>query len=186
LVVNTTKVAETGRLFADSPYIRYNGCVTYGLHSPVVPQANEYEDAMGKQKSKDNPYSGIAEKVEKIMAGIADQMPKLSANDLAVVQRAIKFLARNTRAGAERLAILHLLGTNEVVPGTMLYQLCSRRVEKRVRELQSIGMDIRRWSEIRPDGCAHSVYGWSGFRVWQEHRLLNETEEQQPSLKRVM
>lgn len=141
---------------------------------------------MAKQKSKDNPYSGIAEKVEKIMAGIAEQMPNLSANDLAVVQRAIKFLARNTQAGAERLAILHLLGTNEAVPGTVLYQLCSQRVDKRVRELQSIGMDIRCWVETRPDGYSHAVYGWSGFRLWQEHRMLHETEEKQPSLKRVM
>ena len=141
---------------------------------------------MAKQKSKDNPYFGIAEKVEKIMAGIAEQMPNLFTNDLAVVHRAIKFLARNTQAGAERLAILHLLGTNEAVPGTVLYQLCSQRVDKRVRELQSIGMDIRRWSETRPDGFSHAVYGWSGFRLWQEHRMLNETEEKQPSLKRVM
>jgi small-conductance mechanosensitive channel len=141
---------------------------------------------MAKQKDKDNPYSGIAEKVEKIMADIAEQMPKLSANDLAVVQRAIKFLARNTRAGVERLAILQLLGTNESVPGTVLYQLCSQRVEKRVRELQSVGIDIRRWSEVRPDGYYHSVYGWSGFRLWQEHRLLHEGEDKQPSLKRVM
>jgi hypothetical protein len=141
---------------------------------------------MAKAKSKDDPYFGIAEKVKKIMADIAEQMPKLSANDLAVVHRAIKFLARNTQAGAERLAILQLLGTHEAVPGTVLYQLCSQRVDKRVRELQSIGMDIRRWSEMRPDGYYHSVYGWSGFRLWQEHRLLHETEEKQPSLKRVM
>lgn len=141
---------------------------------------------MPNEKRKNNPYSGIAEKVEQIMAGIAEQMPNLSANDLQVVRRAAKVLARNTRAGAERLAILHILGTNEAVPGTVLYQLCSKRVEKRVRELQSIGMDIRRWSEIRPDGYYHSVYGWSGFRVWQEHRLLNEGEDKQPSLKRVM
>jgi hypothetical protein len=141
---------------------------------------------MSKQKDKDNPYSGIEEKVKKIMADIAEQMPKLSANDLAVVQRAIKLLARKTQAGAERLAILQLLGTNESVPGTVLYQLCSKRVEKRVRELQSIGMDIRRWSETRPDGYSHSVYGWSGYRQWQEHRLLHEGEDKQPSLKRVM
>ncbi|HEY2168870.1 MAG TPA: hypothetical protein VGJ30_04550 [Candidatus Angelobacter sp.] len=141
---------------------------------------------MAQQKNKDNPHSGIEEKVKKIMADIAEQMPKLSANDLAVVQRAIKLLARKTRAGAERLAILQLLWTNESVPGTVLYQLCSQRVEKRVRELQSIGMDIRRWSETRPDGYSHSVYGWSGFRLWQEHRLLHEGEDKQPSLKRVM
>lgn len=141
---------------------------------------------MVKQKSKDNPYYGIAEKVEKIMTGIAEQMPNLSANDLAVVQRALKFLARNTRAGAERLAILHLLGTNEAVPGTVLYQFCSQRVEKRIRELQSIGMDIRRWAETRPDGFSHAVYGWSGFRIWQQHRLLTETEEKLPSLKRII
>jgi hypothetical protein len=65
---------------------------------------------MGNQKRKNSQYSDITAKVEKIMAGIADQMPNLSANDLAVVQRAMKSLARNTRAGAERLAILHLLG----------------------------------------------------------------------------
>lgn len=141
---------------------------------------------MAKQKSKDNPYSGIAEKVEKIMAGIAEQMPNLSANDLAVVKRAIKFLSRNTPAGAERLAILHLLGTHEAVPGTVLYQLCSKRVEKRVRELQSIGMDIHRWSETRPDGYSHAVYGWSGYRLWQQHQMLTESDEKQPSLKRVM
>jgi hypothetical protein len=52
---------------------------------------------MGKQKSKDDPYSEIEEKIKKIMADIAEQMPKLSTNDLAVVQRAIKFLARKTR-----------------------------------------------------------------------------------------
>lgn len=120
------------------------------------------------------------------MAEIAEQMPKLSPNDMTVFQRAIKFLARNTRAGAERLAILHMLGTHEAVPGTVLYQHCSQRVDKRVRELQSIGMDIRRWSEIRPDGYYHAVYGWSGFRLWQEHRLLYEGEDKQPSLKKVM
>ena len=48
---------------------------------------------------------------------------------MAVFQRAINLLARNTRAGAERLAILHMLGTHEAVPGTVLYQLCSQRVE---------------------------------------------------------
>lgn len=141
---------------------------------------------MAKQENKDNPYSGIEEKVKKLIAGIAEQMPKLSPNDMAVLQRAIKVLARNTRAGAERLAILHLLGTHEAVPGTVLYQLCSQRVEKRVRELRSIGMDIRRWSETRPDGYSHSVYGWSGFRLWQQHRMLTETEEELPSLRRVM
>lgn len=98
---------------------------------------------MAKQESKGNPYLDIEEKVKKLIAGIAEQMPKLSPNDMAVLQRAIKVLARNTRAGAERLAILHLLGTHEAVPGTVLYQLCSQRVEKRVRELRSIGMDIR-------------------------------------------
>jgi small-conductance mechanosensitive channel len=141
---------------------------------------------MANQENKENPYSAIEEKVKKIMAGIAEEIEKLSPKDRAVLQRAIKFLMRNTRAGAERLAILHMLGRHEAVPGTVLYQLCSQRVEKRVRELQSIGMDIRRWSETRPDGYYHSVYGWSGFRLWQEHRLLTETEENQPSLKRVM
>jgi hypothetical protein len=141
---------------------------------------------MAEQNGKDNPYSGVEEKVKRIMADIAEQMPKLSANDLAVVQRAIKLLARKTRAAAERLAILQLLGTNEAVPGTVLYQLCSKRVEKRVRELRSVGVDIRRWVEVRPDGYSHCVYGWSGFRLWQEHRLLTEGEEKQPSLKRVM
>jgi hypothetical protein len=141
---------------------------------------------MANQKSKNNPYSDIAAKVEKIMAGIAEQMPNLSANDLQVVRRAMKSLARNTRAGAERLAILHVLGTNESVPGTVLYRLCGERVDKRVRELRSVGVDVRRWSETLPDGYSHSVYGWSGFRLWQEHRMFHETEEKQPSLKRVM
>lgn len=141
---------------------------------------------MANQKRKNNGYSDIAAKVEKIMAGIAEEMPNLSANDLAVVQRAMKSLARNTRAGAERLAILHLLGANEVVPGTVLYQLCGQRVDKRVRELRSVGVDVRRWVETRPDGFSHAVYGWTGFRVWQEHRLLHESEEKLPSLKRVM
>jgi hypothetical protein len=120
------------------------------------------------------------------MAGIAKEMPNLSPNDLAVVRRAMKSLARNTRAGAERLAILHVLGSNESVPGTVLYKLCSQKVDKRVRELRSVGVDIRCWVETRPDGYSHAVYGSSGFRLWREHRLLNETEEKQPSLKRVM
>ena len=141
---------------------------------------------MPSEKRKNNPYSGIAGKVEMIMAGIASEMPNLSPNDLAVVRRAMKSLARNTRAGAERLAILHVLGTNESVPGTVLYRLCGERVDKRVRELRSVGVDIRRWPEIRPDGYHHFVYCWRGFRLWQEHRLLNETEEKQPSLKRIM
>jgi hypothetical protein len=141
---------------------------------------------MSTQKRKNNEFSGIAAKVEKIMAGIAREMPNLSANDLGVVQRAIKFLARNTRAGAERLAILHVLGSNESVPGTVLYKLCSQRVDKRVRELQSVGVDIRCWVETRPDGYSHAVYGWSGFRLWREHQMLHETEEKHPSLKRVM
>ena len=141
---------------------------------------------MSHQKRKNNPYSDLAVKVEKIVADIAEQMPNLSANDLAIVERATRFLARNTRAGAERLAILHVLGTNESVPGTVLYKLCSQRVDKRVRELQSVGVDIRRWFETRPDGYTHAVYGWSGFRLWKEHRMLHETEEKQPSLKRIM
>jgi hypothetical protein len=141
---------------------------------------------MPSEKRKNNSYSDMAAKVEKIMAGIAKDMPNLSANDLQVVRRAMKSLARNTRAGAERLAILHVLGSNESVPGTVLYRLCGDRIDKRVRELRSVGVDIRRWSETRPDGFSHAVYGWSGFRLWQEHRLLNETEEKQPSLKRVM
>jgi hypothetical protein len=137
-------------------------------------------------KRKNNPYSGLAGKVEKIMAGIAEQMPNLSPNDLAVVQRAMRSLARNTRAGAERLAILQLLGTNEAVPGTVLYRVCGPRVDKRVRELRSVGVDVRRWAETRPDGFSYAVYGWAGFKMWQAHRLLNDTEEKQPSLKRVM
>jgi hypothetical protein len=137
---------------------------------------------MPSEKRKTSPYSGIAEKVEKIMADIAEQMPKLSANDLAVVQRAMKSLTRNTRAGAERLAILHLLGANE----SLLYRVCGHRVDKRVRELRSVGVDIRRWFETNADGFSHAVYGWAGFRSWQEHRLLHETEDKQPSLKRVM
>ena len=141
---------------------------------------------MSQQKRKNNPYSGLASRVEKIMAGIAEQMPNLSPNDLGVVRRAMKSLARNTRAGAERLAILHLLGTNEAVPGNVLYRLCGERVDKRVRELRSVGVDVRRWVETRPDGFSHVIFGWAGFRLWQEHRLLNDTEEKQPSLKRVM
>jgi hypothetical protein len=113
-------------------------------------------------------------------------MPNLSPNDLRVVQRAMKFLVRNTRAGAERLAILHLLGTHEAVPGTVLYRLCSQRVEKRVRELRSIGMDVRCWVETGPDGLSYSVYGWAGFKQWQVYRLLHDGEEKQPSLRRVM
>jgi hypothetical protein len=141
---------------------------------------------MSDQKPKPNPYSGVAPKVEEIMAGIAKEMPNLSANDLLIVERAMKFLARNTRAGAERLAILHLLGTNEAVPGTELYRLCSKHVERRVRELRSIGMEIRHWVEPRPDGLYHTVYAWAGFKIWQAHRMLHEGEEKQPSLKHVM
>src|ERR1043166_1465895 len=127
---------------------------------------------MPSEKRKNNPYSGIAEEAKQIMAGIAKEMPNLSPNDLEVVRRAMKSLAMNTRAGAEGLAILHVLGTNESVPGTVLYQLCSQRVEKRVRELRSVGVDIRRWSEVRPDGYYHFVYGWGGLRVWPEPRPL--------------
>jgi hypothetical protein len=141
---------------------------------------------MANQKRKNNPYSNMAAKVEKIMAGIAEEMPNLSANDLQVVRRAMKSLARNTRAGAERLAILHVLGTNESVPGTVLYQFCGQRLDKRVRELRSVGVDVQRWFETRLDGYTHAVYGWSGFRLWKQHRMLTETEEKQPSLRRVM
>lgn len=141
---------------------------------------------MSDQKRKTNQYSGVARKVEEIMAGIAKQMPNLSPNDLLVVERAMKLLARNTRAGVERLSILHLLGTNEVVPGTVLYRLCSKRLDRRIRELQSIGMDIHRWVEMRPDGLYHTVYGWSGFKQWQAHQMLHDGEEKQPSLRRVM
>jgi hypothetical protein len=141
---------------------------------------------MANQKRKNNPYSDMTAKVEKIMAGIAEEMPNLSANDLQVVRRAMRSLARNTRAGAERLAILHVLGTNESVPGTVLYQLCGQRLDKRVRELRSVGVDVQRWFETRPDGYTHAVYGWSGFRLWKQHRMLTETEEKQPSLRRVM
>src|SRR5690349_18671264 len=88
---------------------------------------------MPSEKRKNNPYSCIAEKVKQIIDGIAEYMPNLSPNDLAVVRRAMKSLARNTRAGAERLAILHVLGSNESVPGTVLYKLCSQKVDKRVR-----------------------------------------------------
>jgi hypothetical protein len=178
-------------LLVDSLYIRYNS-LRSGAANPRLdclqscPAHPGVKVTMPSEKRKNNPYSDIAEKVEQIMAGIAAEMPNLSANDLQVVRRAMKSLARNTRAGAERLAILHLLGTNEAVPGTVLYRLCSQRVDKRVRELQSIGMDIRRWFETRPDGLSHAVYGWAGFRQWQEHRLLHESEERQPSLKRVM
>lgn len=141
---------------------------------------------MAKQENKDNLIFELKEKLKKILSGIAEQLSKLSPNELAVVERGLKLLARKTPAGAERLAILHLLETNEAVPGTVLYQLCSHRVEKRIRELRSIGFDIRRWSETRPDGYSHSVYGWSAFRMWQEHRMLTRTEEELPSLRRVM
>jgi hypothetical protein len=140
---------------------------------------------VSRQKRKDNPFSDIACKVEQIMAGITKQMPDLSANDLRVVQRAAKFLARNTRAGAERLAILHLLGSHEAVPGTVLYRLCSHRIDTRMRELRSIGLDVRRWFETGPDGYSYAVYGWAGFKQWQAHRLLHDGEDKQPSLKRV-
>ena len=30
------------------------------------------------------------------------------------------------------------------------------------------------------------AYEWAGFKLWQAHRLLNETEDKLPSLKRVM
>jgi len=149
-------------------------------------EAKARKSEMSTQKRKNNPYSCIAEKVEQIMDGIAKEMPNLSANDLQVVRRAMKSLARNTRAGAERLAILHVLGTNESVPGTVLYKLCSQKVEKRVRELRSVGVDIRCWVETRPDGYSHAVYGWSGFRLWKEHRLLHESADKLPSLRRVM
>ena len=141
---------------------------------------------MPSEKRKNKEASGIAAKVEKIMAGIAEEMPNLSPNGLAIVRRAMKSLARNTRAGAERLAILQLLGANESLPGTVLYRVCGQRVDKRVRELRSVGVDIRRWVETRPDGFSHAVYGWAGFRAWQEHKLLHESEDKLPSLKRVM
>ncbi len=126
------------------------------------------------------------EKMEKVMAEIAADMPNLSANDLQVVRRAMRSLARNTRAGAERLAILQLLGANESLPGTVLYRVCGQRLDKRVRELRSVGVDIRRWVETNTEGFSYVVYGWAGFRPWQEYRMLNATEEKQPSLKRVM
>jgi len=141
---------------------------------------------MPSEKRKNNSHSGRAEKMEKIMAGIAEEMPNLSANDLQVLRRAMKSLARNTRAGAERMAILQLLGANESLPGTVLYRVCGQRLDKRVRELRAIGVDIRRWAETNAEGFSYAVYGWAGFRPWQEHRLLHETEDKLPSLKRVM
>jgi hypothetical protein len=140
---------------------------------------------MSRQNRK-NSKSDLARKVEEIFSGIVKQMPNLSANDLGVMERAVKVLARNTRAGAERLAILQLLGTNESVPGRVLYQICNKRLRHRVRELRAIGMDIRHWGETGPDGYGYDVYGWTGFRQWQAYRMLNEDEEKQPSLKRVM
>jgi hypothetical protein len=68
----------------------------------------------------------------------------------------------------------------------VLYQLCNKRLPQRVRELRAIGMDIRHWGETGPDGFGYDVYGWVGFRQWQAYRMLNEDEEKQPSLKRVM
>ena len=140
---------------------------------------------MAKQERTEQ-YFEIVEKVKKIFAGIAEQLSKLSPNELAEVKRGLKLLVRKTPAGAERLAILHLLETHEAVPGTVLYQICSNRVEKRVRELRSMGFDIRRWSETRPDGYSHAVYGWSAFQMWQERRMLTEAEEELLSLRRVM
>ena len=141
---------------------------------------------MSRQNRKNNPNADLARKIEEIVTEIIKQMPNFSANDLVVLERAIKVLARNTRAGAERLAILHLLGTNESVPGRVLYQFCNKRLGQRVRELRSIGMDIRHWGETGPDGIGYDVYGWAGFRQWQAYRMLNEDAEKQPSLKRVM
>ncbi|HET8889058.1 MAG TPA: hypothetical protein VFQ41_09150 [Candidatus Angelobacter sp.] len=139
---------------------------------------------MAKQKRKNNP--NIAAKVEQIMAAIAEEMPNLSPNGLAIVRRALKSLARNTRAGAERLAIVQLLGTNESLPGTVLYRVCGQRVDKRMRELRSVGVDIRRWVETNAEGFSYAVYGWAGFRPWQEHKLLHESADKLPSLKHVM
>lgn len=141
---------------------------------------------MPPKNLKNNPHSGLARKIEEIVTEVVKQMPNFSANDLAVLERAIKVLARNTRAGAERLAILHLLGTNESVPGRVLYQFCNKRLAQRVRELRSIGMDIRHWGETGPDGMGYDVYGWAGFRQWKAYRMLTEDAEKQPSLKRVM
>jgi hypothetical protein len=140
---------------------------------------------MSRQNHK-NSKSALTRKVEEIFSGVVKQMPNLSAKELAAMEHATKVLARNTRAGAERLAILHLLGTNESVPGRVLYQICNKRLAQRVRELRAIGMDIRHWGETGPDGYGYDVYGWAGFRQWQAYRMLNEDEEKQPSLKRVM
>jgi hypothetical protein len=141
---------------------------------------------MSEQNRQSIPNAGLARKLEEIVTNIARQIPNLSPENSALMRRAIKVLARNTRAGAERLAILHLLGTNESVPGRVLYQLCNKRVGQRVRELRAIGMDIRHWGETGPDGMGYDVYGWMGFKQWQAYRILNEDEEKQPSLKRVM
>lgn len=141
---------------------------------------------MPSEKRKNNAYFEIAAKVKQIMAGIAAEMAKLSPNDRAIVKREMKSLARNSRAAAERMAILQLLGANESLPGTVLYRVCGERVDKRVRELRSIGVDIHRWVETNADGLSYAVYGWAGFRAWREHKLLNETEDNLPSLKRVM
>jgi hypothetical protein len=165
-------------------WIRYVFAILIGTCD--IPVRRARGGKMANQKRKNNPYSDTAARVEKIMAGIEEQMPNLSANDLAVVKRAMKSLARNTRAGAERLAILHLLGSNESLPGTVLYRMCGPRLDKRVRELRSVGVDIRRWFETNAEGFSYAVYGWAGFRLWQEHRLLNESEDKLPSLKRVM
>jgi hypothetical protein len=140
---------------------------------------------MSRQNHK-NSKSALTRKVEEIFSGVVKQMPNLSAKELAAMEHATRVLARNTRAGAERLAILHLLGTNESVPGRVLYQICNKRLAQRVRELRAIGMDIRHWGETGPDGYGYDVYGWAGFRQWQAYRMLNEDEEKQPSLKRVM
>jgi hypothetical protein len=140
---------------------------------------------MSRQNHK-NSKSALTRKVEEIFSGVVKQMPNLSAKELAAMEHATKVLARNTRAGAERLAILHLLGTNESVPGRVLYQICNKRLRHRVRELRAIGMDIRHWGETGPDGYGYDVYGWAGFKQWQAYRMLNEDAEKQPSLKQVM
>lgn len=141
---------------------------------------------MSSQKEKSQEFLEIAAKVRKIMAGIAEEMAKLSPNERAIVKREMKCLSRNSPAAAERMAILQLLGANESLPGTVLNMVCGERVAKRVRELGSIGVDIRRWVETDADGFSYTVYGWTGFREWQEHKWLKKTEDELPSLKRVM
>ena len=100
------------RLLFCSLYVRYNsfGGRSAGALLQCFPVDCEAMMKMAKQERTDE-YFEIVEKVKKIFAGIAEQLSKLSPNELAVIKRGLKLLVRKTPAGAERLAILHLLET---------------------------------------------------------------------------